>query len=280
MSQRDKGLSLGFQCAVERARRSSGGRYPTRQLLLQPEAVGAWRTGNSPARSLRCKRSSAAGSASTQPLMRMNTEQASKRAMWTPSLLKQDEGRSLGVKRATAAAPRAAGVWVRGCEQRINAVNTGGPSWWGARPQLKNREVWNRPAGESERFIVAKNRVTIEERRDLSSRSTQKQQEPGRLTSVCSLPTPLRLDRCRERCMPQRRHAVSAACRVRRLDTLSESRMRASCMSGLMSGIWKRGLRNRARSRLYTPGPSREEHRPESGRRKCDRYFTLLMSDA
>src|SRR5215471_4861334 len=161
-----------------------GGRYPTRQLLLQPEAVGAWRTGNGPWRSLRCKRSSAAGSASTQPLMRMNTEQASKRAMWTPRLLKQDEGRSLGVKRATGAAPRAAGVLVRGCEHRIAAVNTGDPSWWGARPQLKNREVWNRPAGESERFIVAKNRVTIEERRDLSSRSTQKQQEPGRLMSV------------------------------------------------------------------------------------------------
>jgi hypothetical protein len=29
-----------------------GGRYPTRQLLLQPEAVGAWRAGNGTARSL------------------------------------------------------------------------------------------------------------------------------------------------------------------------------------------------------------------------------------
>jgi hypothetical protein len=134
--------------------------------------------------SLRCKRTRKAGSASTQPLMRMNTEEASKRAMRTPSLLKQDEGRRLNMKRATRAMFRAAGVLVRGCEQRINAVNTGGPSWWGARPQLKNREVWHRPGGESERFIVAKNRVTIEEPRDLSSRSTLKQQEPGRLMSV------------------------------------------------------------------------------------------------
>jgi hypothetical protein len=161
-----------------------GGRYPIRQQLLQPEAVGAWRAGNGARRSLRCKRTRKAGSASTQPLMRMNTEQASKRAMRTPSLLKQDEGRRLNMKRATRAMFRAAGVLVRGCEQRINAVNTGGPSWWGAGPQLKNREVWHRPGGESERFIVAKNRVTIEEPRDLSSRSTLKQQEPGRLMSV------------------------------------------------------------------------------------------------
>jgi hypothetical protein len=177
-------IAQGFSAPWKGRVNPVGVRYPTRQLLLQPEAVGAWGAGNDATRSLRCKRTRKAGSASTQPLMRMNTEQASKRAMRTPSLLKQDEGRRLNMKRATRAMFRAAGVLVRGCEQRINAVNTGGPSWWGARPQLKNREVWNRPAGESERFIVARNRVTIEEQRDLSSRSTQKQQEPGRLTSV------------------------------------------------------------------------------------------------
>jgi restriction endonuclease S subunit len=52
----------------------------------------------------------------------MNTEQASKRAMWTPSLLKQDEGRCLDLKRATPARSGAAGALVRGCEQRIDAV--------------------------------------------------------------------------------------------------------------------------------------------------------------
>jgi hypothetical protein len=111
----------------------------------------------------------------------MNTEQASKRAMRTPSLLKQDEGRSLGVKRATKATPRAAGVLVRGCEQRIDAVNTGSPRQRGERPQLEIREDQNRLTWVAERSVVAKNRVTIEERRDLSSRATQKQQEPGRL---------------------------------------------------------------------------------------------------
>jgi hypothetical protein len=155
--------------------------YPTRQRLLQPEAVGAWWTGNGPARSPRCKRSRKAGSASKQPLKRMNTEQASKRAMWAPSLLKQDEGRSPSVKRATRATPGAAGVLVRGCEQRIDAVNTGSPSQWTERAQLENREVQNRLAGVADRSVVAKNRVTIEEQRDLSSRSAQKQQEPGRL---------------------------------------------------------------------------------------------------
>ena len=158
-----------------------GGRYPTRQLLLQPEAVGAWRIGNELTRSPRYQRSANGGSASKQPLKQMNTEQASKRAMRTPSLLKQDEGRSLGAKRATEAAPRAAGVLVRGCEQRIDAVNTGSPRQRGARPLLENREDQNRLTWVAERSVVAKKRVTIEERRDLSSRATQKQQEPGRL---------------------------------------------------------------------------------------------------
>ena len=158
-----------------------GGRYPIRQALLQPEAVGAWGAGNGPARSPRCKRSRS-GSASKQPLKRMNTEQASKRAMWTPSLLKQDEGRRPGVKRATGATSGATGVLVRGCEQRIDGVNTGNPRQWGERPQLKIREDQNRLAWVAERSVVARNRVTIEEQRDLSSRATQKQPEPGRLT--------------------------------------------------------------------------------------------------
>lgn len=123
-----------------------------------------------------------AGSASKQPLIRMNTEQAPKRAMWTPSLLKKDEGRSLDGKRATEAPARVTGVLVRGCEQRIDAVNTGSPVQWGARPQLEIREDQNRLHRVAERSVVARNRLTIEEQRDLSSRATQKQQEPGRLT--------------------------------------------------------------------------------------------------
>jgi hypothetical protein len=104
----------------------------------------------------------------------MNTEQASKKAMRTPNLLKQDEGRRPELKRATPAGSGAAGVLVRGCEQRIDAVNTGSPRQWGARPQLKICEDQKRLSRVAERSVVAKNRVTIEERRDLSSRSTQK----------------------------------------------------------------------------------------------------------
>jgi hypothetical protein len=114
--------------------------------------------------------------------MRVNTEQASKKAMWTPSLLKQDEGRRLDGKGATKAPTGATGVLVRGCWQRKDAVNTGSPKQWGERPQLENREEQTRLHRVTERSVVAKNRLTIEEPRDLSSRSTQKQQEPGRLT--------------------------------------------------------------------------------------------------
>jgi hypothetical protein len=113
--------------------------------------------------------------------MRMNTEQASKRAMWTPSLLKQDEGRRLGAKRATRAALGAAGVLVMVCEQRNNE-STREAQRGGEHPQLEIREDWARLRRVTERSVVAKNRVTIEEQRDLSSRATQKQQEPGRLT--------------------------------------------------------------------------------------------------
>src|SRR5215469_7337457 len=91
-------------------------------------------------------------------------------------------GRSLDGNRATTAPARATGVLVRGCEQRIDALNTGSPRQWGARAQLEIREDRSRLARVAERSVAATNRLTIEEQRDLSSRSTQKQQEPGRLT--------------------------------------------------------------------------------------------------
>jgi Putative sugar-binding domain len=45
-----------------------GGRYPTRQLLLQPEAVGAWRAGNGTGTKPLRSEVRQAGSASKQPL--------------------------------------------------------------------------------------------------------------------------------------------------------------------------------------------------------------------
>jgi hypothetical protein len=66
------------------------------------------------------------------------------------------------------------------------AVNMGDPKQWRGKSLANLRTVRFSPGlgGESERSVVAKKRVTIVEPRGLSSRSTQKQQEPGRLTSV------------------------------------------------------------------------------------------------
>jgi hypothetical protein len=114
--------------------------------------------------------------------MKMNTEQASKRAMWTPSLLKRDEGRRLGAKRATQAAPGATGVLVMVCGQRNRASTRETRAGGGAALQLNSREEWFRLGRVAERSVVAKKRVTTVEQRDLSSRATQKEQEPGRLT--------------------------------------------------------------------------------------------------
>ena len=52
--------------------------------------------------------------------MEMNTEQASKRAMWTPSLCNEDEGRRLDAKRATRTTSGVTGVLVMVWVQRNN----------------------------------------------------------------------------------------------------------------------------------------------------------------
>jgi hypothetical protein len=63
------------------------------------------------------------------------------------------------------------------------AVNMGDPKQWRGESLANLRTVRFSPGlnGESERSIVAEKRVMIAEPRDLSSSSTQKQQEPGRL---------------------------------------------------------------------------------------------------
>lgn len=66
------------------------------------------------------------------------------------------------------------------------AVNMGEPKQWRGESLANLRTVRFSLGlnGESERSIVAKRRVMIAEPRGLSSRSMQKQQEPGRLMSV------------------------------------------------------------------------------------------------
>jgi hypothetical protein len=76
------------------------------------------------------------GSVSTQTLMRMNTEQASKRAMWPPSLCEKGEGRRLTGKRASSAPVGGAGELARAIGNR--RTKEGGDPCHGKRP-LRHR---------------------------------------------------------------------------------------------------------------------------------------------
>jgi hypothetical protein len=69
-----------------------------------------------------------------------------------------------------------------GMDAREQRVNTGSPQRWGERPRLGIREDQTRPRRVTERSVVAKKRVTIVERRDLSSRAMQEAARAGRLT--------------------------------------------------------------------------------------------------
>jgi hypothetical protein len=71
-----------------------------------------------------------------------------------------------------------------GMSAKEEVDNTGNPIRWEERSQPEFREEQTGPNRVAERSVVAMKRVTIVERRDLSSRSAQKQQEPGRLTRV------------------------------------------------------------------------------------------------
>jgi hypothetical protein len=102
-----------------------------------------------------------------------------------------------------------------GMSAKEQVVNTGSPIWWEERSQPEFREKQTGPNRVAERSVVAMKRVTIVERRDLSSRSTQKQQEPGRLTRVYK--PQKRFGSCRERFMPKRRRVRCSARRVRKL---------------------------------------------------------------
>jgi hypothetical protein len=71
-----------------------------------------------------------------------------------------------------------------GMSAKEQDVNTGNPIRREERSQPALREEQAGPNRVAERSVVAMKRVMIVEQRDLSSRSTQKQQEPGRLTRV------------------------------------------------------------------------------------------------
>ena len=158
-----------------------GGRYPTRQLLLQPEAVGAWWAGNGPTRSLQCRRSGEAGSASTQTIIEMNTEQTSKSPMWLPSLSMVRRRPSSSWEASNASTGwehRGSGDGMRAKDRR---VNTGSPTWREERSQPEVREEQTGLRWVADSSVVALERVMIVELRDLSSRATQEAARARRL---------------------------------------------------------------------------------------------------
>ncbi len=69
-----------------------------------------------------------------------------------------------------------AGMWAK-----EGSVNTGSPRWRGERPQPEAREGQTGSPRVAERSVVALKRVTIVERRGLSSRAMQEAARVGRL---------------------------------------------------------------------------------------------------
>jgi hypothetical protein len=88
-----------MQCAVER-RESSVGESPTRQLSLQPAAIGAVEEVTNPPKPL-MERSRMARPASRQAATRVNAEQAPKIPMRKPTRLHDGEGCHRRERRAT-----------------------------------------------------------------------------------------------------------------------------------------------------------------------------------
>lgn len=122
-----------------KARNFSGGKYPTRQLSLQPVAAGAG------TEAMKCLKHPGAkgpssGSASKQAVMRMNIEKVPK-----PSDADADPAQTWGrlpsgTKRAKHARSESAGALVTACWQREFCGNTGDPARSRRRRQRTARE--------------------------------------------------------------------------------------------------------------------------------------------
>jgi hypothetical protein len=159
-----------------------GGRYPIRQLSLQPEASGAFATGNG----LRAKHSGAKGrckAISEHAGHNMSERRASlENPNVTAELVISMRRLKLPWEASddrTTAEHRGNGDGMSAKETR---VNTGSPERRGARPQPDAREGEAGPIWMAERPVGAMKRLITVERRGLSSRSAQPRARVRRLT--------------------------------------------------------------------------------------------------
>src|ERR1700741_5450754 len=133
------------------------------------------------ARSLRCKRAGMAEPASTQARIKIDRRASLETGNVTvepirkrrrPPSVREESSKSTAQKHRGIGA----GMWAK-----EGSVNMGTRSRWAERAQPQFREEQTGSVRLAERSVVARKRVTIVERRGLSSRATLKAARAGRL---------------------------------------------------------------------------------------------------
>jgi hypothetical protein len=161
----------------------AGGRYPARQLTFQPEAVEAMRQNDLPVEALDAK-GSYSESASVQTTMKIER----RASLEKPNVPVENVGASRRPKPGREESVESIFREDRGngggmCA-KDRGVNTGDPRRCGgaSHGNWRSARIGAGPHWGSERFVVAKKRVMIVERRDLSSRATREGARARRLT--------------------------------------------------------------------------------------------------
>ena len=152
-----------------------GGRYPARQLTFQPEAVEAIRERDQPIEALDAK-----GFVQSEPASVQTTMKIERRAsLEKPNVPVENVGANRRPKPGREESVESIFREDRGSGGGMcvkdQGVNTGDPaqSFGASHGNRRSARIGVGLNWESERFVVAKKRVMIVERRDLSSRATR-----------------------------------------------------------------------------------------------------------